>query len=446
MIVSARAASPFGVLITPGGPIVECLFAWKRFTPDDVTRVSSAVHRLRGRGCSGGGIVNITGRIFAVLRSVGVPTAVNAACLVINVVLAIAMVRSSIGFTGIAWASTISFSIGAIARTWWLDRHLAKEGTRIDWASIGLHFTRTSIATGMAAIAIFISLKLVANFNTLPEFFNRAIRVGVPGFFGLLAFVGCGFAVEIPLIMDFVARIFPRKPIGPVHDPKVDPVWPWTQAVARGGSRPTGTARSSALTASTPRSRTSSASRIRETPQRRREARRARISGAFKQDLLRMAAERRPASRLRRFLGGDFIEPGFIRRNALVSLQQLGTIDTVFETTLLGALLDPDYEVRSTAARLFTELGPRLSERTREAAVPLLRELAAGSCHETSCNAIRALGTVDGTTDAIAFLGRFATAANHSIREALTEAYQALHGRKLFPVGAEGIASSTTSF
>ena len=425
-------------LIILGGPIVEWLFAWKRFTPEDVSRVSSALTAYSA-GLLGWGIVNITGRIFAAYGRLGVPTAVNAACLLVNVALAIAMVNSSIGFTGIAWASTISFSLGAVARTWWLDRHLAKEGTRIDWRSIGSHFFKTTFATIMAAIAMSISLKLVANFNTLPEFFNRGIRVVVPGFFGLLAFAGAGFAIEIPLVMDIVARIFPKKPQGPTHDTKVDPVWlapkpllAWVEAN-----------RNSSIL----RTRRFDATVKDFLSESNWEHRNIGVKlvgllklGAFKQDLLRIAAERRPASRLHRFLGGDFIEPGFIRRNALVSLQQLGSIDTAFETTLLGALLDPYYEVRSTAAKLFAELGPRLSEKTREAAAPILRDLTVGPCHETACESIRALGSVESGPEAIVFLRRFATAANSKIRESLMLAYQALHARRLFPVGAEGVA------
>ena len=96
--------------------------------------------------------------------------------------------------------------------------------------------------------------------------------------------------------------------------------------------------------------------------------------------------------------------------------------------------------MRSTAAKLFAELGPRLSEKTREAAVPILRDLAVGPCHETACESIRALGSVESGPEAIVFLRRFATAANSKIREALMLAYQALHARRLFPVGTEGVA------
>ena len=59
--------------------------------------------------------------------------------------------------------------------------------------------------------------------------------------------------------------------------------------------------------------------------------------------------------------------------------------------------------------------------------------------NSSTLRSIRALGSVESGPEAIIFLRRFATAANSKIRESLMLAYQALHARRLFPVGAEGV-------
>jgi UDP-N-acetylglucosamine--N-acetylmuramyl-(pentapeptide) pyrophosphoryl-undecaprenol N-acetylglucosamine transferase len=63
--------------------------------------------------------------------------------------------------------------------------------------------------------------------------------------------------------------------------------------------------------------------------------------------LLHMLVDRAPASRVRRFFGGDFEQVGFIRRNIAQALQVLNCFNADVERHLLVALEDPYFEVRA---------------------------------------------------------------------------------------------------
>jgi len=78
--------------------------------------------------------------------------------------------------------------------------------------------------------------------------------------------------------------------------------------------------------------------------------------------LLQFITDRTPAPRLQRLLGGDFVQVGFIRRNAVQAIRRIRKYDAEVRRALLTALTDPYYEVRSWAARaiesMAEEIGP----------------------------------------------------------------------------------------
>lgn len=78
--------------------------------------------------------------------------------------------------------------------------------------------------------------------------------------------------------------------------------------------------------------------------------------------LLQFITDRTPAPRLQRLLGGDFVQVGFIRRNAVQAIRRIHKYDAEVRRAFLAALTDPYYEVRSWAARaiesMAEEIGP----------------------------------------------------------------------------------------
>jgi len=72
--------------------------------------------------------------------------------------------------------------------------------------------------------------------------------------------------------------------------------------------------------------------------------------------LLDCITDRTPAPLFHRLLGGDFLQVGFIRRNALQAVWRIGVAGPSVRTALVTALQDPYFEVRSWAARAVSRL------------------------------------------------------------------------------------------
>lgn len=72
--------------------------------------------------------------------------------------------------------------------------------------------------------------------------------------------------------------------------------------------------------------------------------------------LLGCITDRTPAPLGHRLLGGDFLQVGFIRRNALQAVWRIGIVDHSVRQAILTALDDPYFEVRSWAARAVSRL------------------------------------------------------------------------------------------
>jgi UDP-N-acetylglucosamine--N-acetylmuramyl-(pentapeptide) pyrophosphoryl-undecaprenol N-acetylglucosamine transferase len=107
-----------------------------------------------------------------------------------------------------------------------------------------------------------------------------------------------------------------------------------------------------------------------------------------------------------RLFGGDFVQVGFIRRNALIALARLGEAGPDVEEVLLRALADPYYEARVEAARTVATLGHRLSDAGRRLAVEGLVRCLGDRWLEVAASAAESLGRVGAEAEALpALLG-----------------------------------------
>lgn len=108
--------------------------------------------------------------------------------------------------------------------------------------------------------------------------------------------------------------------------------------------------------------------------------------------LLQFITDRTPASRFQRLLGGDFVQVGFIRRNAVQAIRRIRKYDAEVRRALLTALTDPYYEVRSWAARtieaMAEEIGPDLEIEN------LLRRNLRDPWFEVAASSLDALGRI----------------------------------------------------
>ena len=147
-------------------------------------------------------------------------------------------------------------------------------------------------------------------------------------------------------------------------------------------------------------------------------------------DLVRIAMCRRRLPLHRRLLGGDFVEPGFLRRNAFDSLVQVDHLDDTVEQALIVGLRDPYWETRTAAARAVTHFADRLSPATRERLRDLLERRARKRNFEVARAATGALAELfDDEEAALTFFEQLHFHRNWKVRDAVVAAYRRLAER-----------------
>ena len=108
--------------------------------------------------------------------------------------------------------------------------------------------------------------------------------------------------------------------------------------------------------------------------------------------LVLILSDRTPVGPFKRLFGGDFVQVGFIRRNALTSLMLIDRLTPQLEEALKKALVDPYYEVRTKAAQATAHFAGRLAQPA--AFEDLLRGRLADKSFEVVCAAADALGCI----------------------------------------------------
>ncbi|SFM93973.1 glycosyltransferase [Thermodesulforhabdus norvegica] len=136
-------------------------------------------------------------------------------------------------------------------------------------------------------------------------------------------------------------------------------------------------------------------------------------------ELVRMICDRTRVSRWLRLLGGDFVEVGFIRRNAIRSIIVMDVFDRDVEIALKTALKDPYYEVRAEACRAVQHFANHLAG--RDEWLRLILELFCDPCFEVVVEAEKALGRIGIDGRALDPLLRMGTHPLWQVRHAALE-------------------------
>ena len=156
--------------------------------------------------------------------------------------------------------------------------------------------------------------------------------------------------------------------------------------------------------------------------------------------LISIAGDRVPAPLYKRLLGKDFSQVGFIRRNALFSLGQLGVWDEALSGLVFSALSeDPYYEVRVQAALLLIHFRDKCGP-----SAALVRALEANLAHrslEVRWTCLEALGVVAPDAGFLERMRRFNFHPNWRIRQALLKAAVHLLERGVISAGDPGLKS-----
>ncbi len=145
--------------------------------------------------------------------------------------------------------------------------------------------------------------------------------------------------------------------------------------------------------------------------------------------ILALLRDKTRAPWLQRVFGGDYRQVGFIRRNAVTSVGQLGVYNESVRAILLDLLADPYYEVRSAAARTFGALATGDGDTDVEV-LNGLRRLLRESSFEIKSAAILAMGKM-GDGAVLDDLRPYYLDPNWKVRQAVIDALTDLVGRRL---------------
>lgn len=151
--------------------------------------------------------------------------------------------------------------------------------------------------------------------------------------------------------------------------------------------------------------------------------------------LLHMMVDRTPVGWLKRRLGGDFVEVGFIRRNITQALRVINVINGEVERDLLVAMEDPYYEVRAQACRTAAHFSASLAGKEVWLAA-LLKRLQDDS-FEVLVEAARAIGELGVDGRALDALMDLCNSFRWQVRDAALQGVKRLLERRIICPSAE---------
>lgn len=159
--------------------------------------------------------------------------------------------------------------------------------------------------------------------------------------------------------------------------------------------------------------------------------------------LMQILNDTSPTTRLKRMLGGDYHQVGFIRRNAITGLVLIGIHSPALEESLLAALKDPYFEVRSKSAEALATFGPSLVDLERVENELIL--LLADPSFEVVREAVVALGRIGRSSRVIQALLGLRLNRYWQVRQAALSAITELAGNDRVP-DPERLLQEVTGF
>lgn len=166
--------------------------------------------------------------------------------------------------------------------------------------------------------------------------------------------------------------------------------------------------------------------------------------------IIALLEERKPVGTLQRLMGGDFVQVGFLRRNAYDALADLDVMDDALARVLHLGLSDGYFEVRSASARCAGHFADRLGSHAAAVEARLF-ELLDDPWFEVKIAAIRALGRVARERPLVQALESLSFDPNWKVRQAVVVAIQAQLSRgRITPAEAraavEGMLITSNGF
>lgn len=417
-------------LIVLADPIVDLLFRYLKFDAAAAGHVALAL-RCYAAGLVAWGLTGLCGRFFSARMEQGKSTTTSLVALGVNVLVSIVLVQHGLGIAGLALGTTTAFALCAGMRLWMLNRSLRGEGIALRASDVLPSVVQTSLATGGALLAMLVVHAAVSDFDGLPSVLNRLFVLGVPLGFGVFAFCAAGLLLRCEQVEEIVFKVGRKKNKGstageprPVNPYCMDPPQRLLGWVGRNpkqaGHYNFARRVTTFLNSREWKVRNVGIKLVGELKLQ-----------SFRYDLAEIVTCREPAALSHRLLGGDFVQPGFLRRNAIRALAQLGDPDGRTEKALLMATGDPYYEVRVEAVSVLGQWAEKLSGPAREEAIALVSRMCSDRNFEVATGAVEALGTLALDDSVVEVLKKHHYHRNWKVRDAVVRTYGRLFARRI---------------
>ena len=417
-------------LIVLADPIVDLLFRYFAFDAVAAGHVSLAL-RCYAAGLVAWGLTGLCGRFFSARMEQGRSTLTSLVALGVNVAVSVILVKRGFGIAGLAIGTTSAFALCAAMRLWVLNRCLRAEGIALRVSDVIPSVVQTTLCTGGALLAMLVVHAAVADFTGLPSALNRLFVLGVPLGFGVFAFCAAGLLLRSEQVEEIFLKIG-RKKRGNSASSEPRPVNPYCMDPPR---------RLLGWVGRNPKQASHYNFARRVTTFLNSRDWKVRNVGiklvgelklqSFRYDLAEIVTCREPAKLSLRLMGGDFTEPGFLRRNAIRALAQLGDPDPRAENALLMATGDPYFEVRVESVTLLGNWADKLTGPAREEAIALVSRLCKDRNFEVATGAVTALGKLALDDGVVEVLKRLHYHWNWQVRDAVVQAYGRLFSRRI---------------
>jgi len=407
--------APISILMIMLAPeIVSMIFQGKKFTADAVLNTAWAL-KFYSLGLVGWGIHNLTMRVFAARLDIKTSLYINFFMMLVNIALCYILVRTPLQFAGIALATTIAYSLFSLIRIYVLKRKLASDQITIANTEIVNPLAKTLAACLLMIIALLEGDMILRYIRFDSRFLGNLIRFTSLSFLGLSVYFLTAMILRHSGILFFRKRKHTRKSAIPVSH--LSP-FAFLETVSR-------------------------------DPHQFRETYRFKIGIYLASNrweirnigikLIGLFQESRYANLLESILKNPQ-EPGFTRRNALVSLRSLNVWNESICSLVHRLISDKYYEVRAAALQYLAE---HLDKSTFPPfRVQILARMRHGTLEEKLA-AIRLIAR-SGTIDDLSAVQKLFLDSNSLIREELLELLAIFYRRKL--IGREELTRQMRKF
>ncbi len=153
-------------------PIIEILFKRGAFDMKAVS-VTSACLGFYSLSIIAWGLSSMAGKIFSARLETHISMFTNASAIILNVILSIILVRTSLSFKGLALATSISLYFAAILRFFILSFRMKRDKMEIKWRRIGKSFLKwftaslISVGSGYAFFSLLRGIRIISHFFSL---------------------------------------------------------------------------------------------------------------------------------------------------------------------------------------------------------------------------------------------------------------------------------------